>query len=210
MNIIIADTGAWARDVMEAVEESGYHVKAFMEFWDASKCTDKSLGLPIVWWEDCAQYIYNYVLVHGLGTQNKEEIVSRAATLGFRFATFIHGTARVPKSCKLGKGVFVGPGVVMGSDCQIGDHVTINRHATIGHDVKLGTFVNVSPGANIAGLVEIGRGTYVAMGSCILDTKKIGDYCIVAAGAVVTKNFGNNLKLMGVPARIVEKNIRGK
>ncbi len=212
MKALIADCGNWARDVAEAIEEGGIQVTGFVEFLDKRKTTVEQprIGKPIFWWEDSIIYTGDHVLIHGLGTQNRMKYASMAHSIGFRFATFVHPTSRVPKSTRLGVGVFIGPGVVMGSDCNIGNHVTINRGAIIGHDVVLKDFVTVSPGANIAGLVTVGDGTYVAMGSVILDTKTVGKECIVGAGAVVTKSFGNNVQLLGVPARVTKENIAGK
>jgi len=212
MKALIADTGNWARDVKEAIEEAGITVDGFVEFSDIRNTTAEQPRLKekVIWWEDAIIYTGSHVLIHGLGTKRRKQCISIAHSIGFKFATFVHPTARVPKSCKLGYGVFIGPGVVMGSDCYIGNHVTINRAAIIGHDVVLKEFVNVSPGANIAGMVTVGEGTYVAMGAKILDTKEVGKDCIVGAGAVVTKNFGNNVQLIGMPAKVTKENIAGK
>lgn len=211
--VLVVDVGAWAPDVAEAIEEAGIQVDGFVEFFDGRKVRTEApkVGKPVIWWEDASIYSGSHYLIHGLGTQDRAAEVSMAQSIGFRFATFRHPTARVPKSCKLGTGVFVGPGVVMGSRTKIGNHVTINRGAIIGHDVVLNDYVTVSPGANMAGLVEIGRGTYLGMGSIILDNRKIGDYSIVGAGAVVTRDYPeNHIQLLGVPARITKRNIRGK
>ena len=36
-------------------------------------------------------------------------------------------------------------------------------------------------------------------------TAEIGSGCIVAAGSVVTKSFGDNLVIGGIPAKIIKK-----
>lgn len=212
MKMFIADTGNWARDVKEALEDGGITVDGFVEFTDKRNCdaNQPRLKEKVIWWEDAIMYTGSHMLVHGLGVKRREEYISIAHSIGFKFATFVHPTSRVPKSCKLGYGVFIGPGVIMGSDCFIGNHVTINRGVIIGHDVVLKDFVNVSPGANIAGMVTVGKRTYVAMGAKILDTKHIGEDCIVGAGAVVTKNFGDKVQLIGMPAKVTKENIAGK
>lgn len=209
--VLIADTGAWSPDVLEAVEECGVIVDGFVEFYDGAKCDKLYGGKTAIWWENAAMYAGTHVIVHGLGTRDRRDIVSRAHSVGLKFATVKHPTARIPKSCKLGYGTFVGPGVVMGSQTTTGIHTTINRGALIGHDVVLGDYVTVSPGANIAGCCKVGNGSYVAMGALMLDNQSIAQDTIVAAGALVTKTYTeSNIKLMGIPARIKERNIRGK
>ena len=189
---MIAYSSKFASDVKENIEETGIEVKGLIEFKDKDRCSDE-----IIWWEDVEKGI---TLVHGSNNTDRLEIVSKMAE--FEFETFIHPSARVPKSTKIGKGVYIGPHVVLGGGCIIGNHVIINRTAHIGHHVILSDYVTVNPGANIGGMSVIGNGSYIAMGSIVLNNLEIGSGVVVGAGAVVTKEFGNDVQLLGVPAKI--------
>jgi acetyltransferase EpsM len=59
-------------------------------------------------------------------------------------------------------------------------------------------------------MVEIGDGTYVGMGATVLDNISIGKGCTIGAGSVVTKDLPDAVKVVGVPARIVETGVEPK
>ena len=110
---------------------------------------------------------------------------------------------------KIGKNLFIdhGMGVVIGETSEIGDNVTIyhavtlggsspsidserqrheKRHPTIGDDVVIGS------GAQIIGPVIVGK------------------YSRIAANAVVVKDVPENATMVGVPAKAVKLENKGK
>jgi serine O-acetyltransferase len=112
-------------------------------------------------------------------------------------ARFLTGIEIHP-GARIGRGVFIdhGNGVVIGETSEIGNDVVIfhqvtlgakggysfgKRHPTIGDDVVLGA------GAKIIGDITIGNGS------------------IVGAGSVVLRNIGENIIVVGNPAREISK-----
>jgi sugar O-acyltransferase (sialic acid O-acetyltransferase NeuD family) len=100
-----------------------------------------------------------------------------------------------------GRGCILTAGVILTTGIELGDFVIINLASTVGHDVKMGQFVSIMPGCNISGNVRIGEGTMLGTGAQILQNLSIGRSCKVGAGAVVTKSFGDNKTIIGIPAR---------
>jgi len=212
MNVFITDTGPFAKDVAESVEEAGIEVIGFVELYDERKCKAEAYKFkkPIIWWENMALYSNTHVLIHGKSELDRESHVARLELLGMRYATYVHPKAHVCKSVTLGKGCYVAAGCIIGTDSVIGDYVMFHRGCIIGHDVRIGDYSSVAPTAICAGGSSVGSRTFVGIGSNIVDGKSVGNNCIVGAGAVITKNYGHGLKLMGVPARVAESNIRGR
>ena len=101
----------------------------------------------------------------------------------------------------LGRGVILSSHVSLTTGINLAEFTIVNLGCTIGHDVTLGAFTSVMPGCNISGNVRIGPRCVLGTGSKYLPGLSIGGDSIVGAGAVVTKNFPERSKLIGVPAK---------
>jgi acetyltransferase-like isoleucine patch superfamily enzyme len=114
----------------------------------------------------------------------------------------------------------------LGDRIVIGDHVGIGDYAhiggaggvSIGDHTITGAYLSIHPenhnfsdsripiseqGVSRRG-ISIGRDCWLGAKVTILDGTKIGNGCIVAAGAVVSGEFGDNLVIGGVPARVLK------
>ena len=141
---------------------------------------------------------------------NRKLALEEAYRLGFsRAGTIVDPTSPVAKSTKIGEGVFVNAGCVIGGRTTIGDRVVINRGANIGHHVVLDEYATIGPGAVLAGGVHIGRGAVVGTGAIVLPEIAIGENSVVGAGAVVTHSVAANTMVVGNPARVLRTGIAG-
>ena len=135
----------------------------------------------------------------------KFDLVARIIS---QFSRFLTGIEIHPKA-KIGKNLFIdhGMGVVIGETSEIGDNVTIyhavtlggsspsidserqrheKRHPTIGDDVVIGS------GAQIIGPVIVGKNARIA------------------ANAVVVKDVPESATMVGIPAKAVKLENKGK
>ena len=133
------------------------------------------------------------------------DLIARIISQTIRFFTGIE----IHPGAKIGKNLFIdhGMGVVIGETSEIGDNVTIyhavtlggsspsidserqrheKRHPTIGNDVVIGS------GAQIIGPVNVGNGARIA------------------ANAVVVKDVPENATMVGIPAKAVKLENKGK
>ena len=121
--------------------------------------------------------------------------------------------------CRIGKGSFVGPFVEIQNDVTVGERCRIQSHTficsglTIGNDVFIGhgvIFINDRvPKANnedwsiertiVEDDVSIGSGATIMCGI------RLARNCMIGAGAVVTKDVGSGVVVVGNPARQLEK-----
>lgn len=53
--------------------------------------------------------------------------------------------------------------------------------------------------------IKIGDNCWIGAGSIILPEVELGNHVVVAAGSVVTKSFGDNLLIGGIPAKEIKK-----
>jgi UDP-N-acetylglucosamine acyltransferase len=107
--------------------------------------------------------------------------------------------AMIHPSAKLGQGVSVGPGTIIGADVEIGDNTWIGPHAVIEGPTKIGKnnkiFQFASVGDEPQDITYKGEPTQLEIG----DDNIIREYCMISRGTVkgggITR-VGNNNYLM--------------
>jgi sugar O-acyltransferase (sialic acid O-acetyltransferase NeuD family) len=122
---------------------------------------------------------------------------------GFNICNLISPTASIHSSVKLGKGILVVGNACINIDSVIADGVIVNTNATIDHDCVLGEFSHICPGVSLAGEVTVGAKTWVGIGSSVIQQINIGSKSLLGAGSVVIDDIGDNVKIAGVPAKVI-------
>ncbi len=207
---LILGTRTLAVEMADIISEvPDIKLAGFVENMERDKCKEKLEGLPVYWIDDVAKLSKTHCAVCALATTHRKRFIEQVSAFNIPFATIVHPTARVSSKSSLGEGTIVSAGVIIAACTNLGRHVIVNRGALIGHHTKIGDYVTVQPGANIAGLCTIGEAAYIGMGAIVLDRISVGAHSIVGAGAVVTKDVPDNVQVVGIPAKIVKKNIEG-
>ena len=110
-----------------------------------------------------------------------------------------------------GKNIHLGSNVFINAGCKFQDQggIYIGDDVLIGHNVVLATLnhdENPENRANlIANPIRIGNKVWIGSNATILPGVSVGDGAIIAAGAVVTKDVGENSIVAGVPAKFIRK-----
>jgi sugar O-acyltransferase (sialic acid O-acetyltransferase NeuD family) len=133
----------------------------------------------------------------------RRKIVGDLKGASIDFPTLLHPAANLGdrKRNKFQEGSIITAGNILTTSVHVGRFVILNLSCTVGHDVILGDYCTILPGCNISGNVKIGQGTLLGTGSQVLQNLTLGSHCKVGAGAVVTKSFGDDLTVLGIPAR---------
>ncbi len=100
------------------------------------------------------------------------------------------------------EGVNIMQGVRITNEAIIEKACLINLNCTIGHNSVIGQFSELSPGANISGNCTVGEFCNIGTNATLLPGITLGKNVIVGAGAVVTKNFSDDVTVIGIPGRI--------
>lgn len=133
--------------------------------------------------------------------------LSMAKALGYETPNFIHSSAIIHSSVKIGEGVYILLGAKVMPYTIIDDYVMISMNALIAHHNHLqqGTFI--STGVNFGASITANENTYIGIGATIMTgIHELGKDCVVGAGAVVIRDVPDNAVVAGVPAKIIKYN----
>lgn len=199
-SLLIVRAGGHGRVVADMAELLGYVQIQFLDDSWPEKSTN--LGWPVVGRDmpDAVSHLEVFV-GNGVNTERLAQVKQLLAR-GFTLPTLIHPTAYVSQRARIGAGSLVAAMAVVGVGVTCGQAVIVNTGATVDHDCVLGDGVHVSPGAHLAGGVTVGAESWIGIGAAVREGIRIGKNVMVGAGAVVVSDIGNNVKVMGNPARV--------
>lgn len=202
-SVWIYGAGGMGSELKWLLEESCSDNFELEGFVDDYKSDGLIFGFPLI-----HQVKAKSNIVLGIADPNiKEKIVKKIESIVNQFPNVFHSSIIIDKSNELGVGNIFCKGVVLTVYIKIGNHVIININSTIGHNSEIGDYCTLLFGVHISGNVKIGKGTLIGSNAVVLPNLTIGQNCIIGAGAVVTTNIPDNSVVVGVPGKVIKKNL---
>jgi sugar O-acyltransferase (sialic acid O-acetyltransferase NeuD family) len=121
--------------------------------------------------------------------------------------SFADPTALICRSAFLGEGLQVMPAAIVNNDVRIGLQCIINTRALVEHDCVLEDGVEIGPGAVLCGRVHVGRYSWIGANATVRQRIRIGSNTIIGAGSVVVADIPSNSVAVGVPAKVIRRNL---
>jgi len=206
--LLIIGAGSLAKDIADLTKDiPGINIVGFVIDQPPFERGMKLMGLPIYWIDEISEFDSSHKAICALARMKKFEIINKIKSYNIEFIQFNHPSSRISSSSIIGEGVVINSGVQIATSSILGNFVYVNRGALIGHDTTIGDLTVISPGVNIAGNVSIGKKTYVGMGTIITERVSVGEGCFICAGSLVTRDLPDHVKVIGAPARIIERDI---
>ena len=125
-----------------------------------------------------------------------------------RYANFIHHSAYVAKSVKMGFGNVVMAHSVINSNVQMGNFNTIQSNVLIEHDIKMNDSNFITGHCAIGSNNQIGSGCFFGLNTSVNNYITIGDYVFCGMASNVIKSVQTDAMVYGNPAKQVERKIK--
>lgn len=125
---------------------------------------------------------------------------------GYVFATLIDERAIISDSAKISEGCVINAGTIVSSNAIIENNCFIMFDIIIGHDAIIHSHSVISPKATIGGRCFVGEECFVGLGSSMIQEINIGNKVIIGMGAMLFRDVGEGLTVIGNPARITKGN----
>jgi len=132
-------------------------------------------------------------------------LVKELQKKGFELPVIIHPSAVIAGSAKIEKACVVFAHAVVQSSAVLGVAVIINTSSSVDHDCVIGDAVHLCPGTHLGGNVIIGNHTLLGVGVSVKHGVSIGSASIIGAGATVINDIGDDLTVVGVPAKALNE-----
>ncbi|HEY3527255.1 MAG TPA: hypothetical protein VGK47_13740 [Nitrososphaeraceae archaeon] len=116
------------------------------------------------------------------------------------------GGVKIGKEVEVRALVTIDAATIEGNFTEIGEGNKIDHHCHFAHNTKVGKSNTFANGCVIEGSCEVGDFNTFGTNVIMQRKTKLGNNNIIGSGAVITKDFGDNLVLVGNPARILKEN----
>tara|TARA_B100001250_G_scaffold389070_1_gene387836 strand:- start:485 stop:1030 length:546 start_codon:yes stop_codon:yes gene_type:complete len=107
-------------------------------------------------------------------------------------------------NCQIGLGTEFGKNVNLGYG---GLGIVIHNNSIIGDNVNIGSNVTIGGTNKQPKVPIIGASSIISTGAKIIGPVNIGRECVIGANAVVIKDMPDNSLAVGIPAKIIKKDI---
>lgn len=120
--------------------------------------------------------------------------------LAVLFQKIIEVTAgiSIPYTASIGDSFYIGHfgGIILNANTIIGNNCNIAQGVTIG----------VSGRGTKRGVPVIKNNVYIGVNAVIVGKIDVGNNCVIAANSLVTESIDDNSTVIGVPAKVINKN----
>ena len=199
-----------AKVVLEIIQAAGkFEVEGFID----DNLFGKGLsirGLPVIGTVSDLPMLTKKLKLYGaivaIGDNQKRRLLGiQVKESGLTLINVIHPTVHLDSDVVIGEGNCFCQGVIIVAGSTIGNSVNIHTGATIDHDNVIDDGANLGPGVHTAGRVKIGRDAFLGTGTIIIPDCSVGEGVIAGAGTVIIDSVEPYCKVVGVPARLIER-----
>jgi sugar O-acyltransferase (sialic acid O-acetyltransferase NeuD family) len=198
--VAIIGAGGQAKEtyaVIKILQERAKNIE-FVGFYESLTTKTEFLGFPV---KHISEFDPNLNYHIAIGDGEIRKMIVESLPEETSYVGIIHPSAMIGLDVQIGKGSFIGQGVIITENVEIGHFSSLNIGSSISHDVKIGNYFTAAPGSRVLGGCEIGEGVYLGAAGILRDKKIICDGTFIGMGSVVVSDIKTPGVYYGNPAR---------
>ncbi|MDO9551563.1 acetyltransferase [Rhodonellum sp.] len=200
MQIIIIGAGGHAAEVSDYIKYSNTQNSAefqikILGYLDDDFSNYVHYGFPFPYLGSICEHQVVPEAHYIIGIANliyRKKFVELFLEKGANFSSYIHPTASISSSARIGEGVVIAPNVILGPKVYVGDYSLVNSRAILGHDSTMGKFNFLSPNVCFSPFTHVGDENLFGINSATIPEISIGNNNKVMAGMTLDKDIGDN------------------
>ena len=202
-----------AEAIIDAAENYNQEVEFFGFAFDDDSFNGKINDYPILCKTTEAYQKFGHLddvfFIFQMNNQNKmkerAKLIDSYNIPSHKWFTFIHPTAFVSRSVKIGFGTVIYTHCAIHSNAIIGNHCTLSALTTIGHDTKVEDNVFMATHVCVGSSVIIEKCNFIGQNVSISTSVTISQNNLFGIGTCVTKKIPESGKIfIGSPAKILK------
>lgn len=208
---VVLGGGGHASVLIESLKASSIGVYAVLDK-DSSLWGSDLMGVPILGSDDLLpqlvrEGVTRFVVGVGAIGDNRirRQLFESGVAHGLYPLTVRHPSAICSASAQVGAGSVLCPAAVVNARAVLGVNVIVNTGAIVEHDCVIGDHVHIATGARLGGTVRVGTEAHIGAGATVRQGVSIGEGAIVGVGAAVVGNVEPETIVVGVPARVMDR-----
>ena len=202
MKLIIIGAGGQSRVILDCAKILKYNIIGIVDINLKSKNKEKINGIKVYPKNYIKSIKKNNAIFIAIGDNKLREKYYNKFKKKYKLINLVHPKSSISEQIEIGKGNYIGPGVIINSNVKIMNNTIINTGALIEHECIIEDNSHIGPGVKLGGRCVISKNVFIGIGCIIIDKIKIGEDTIVGAASLVLKNLLKKKIYFGIPAKI--------
>ncbi len=189
--IILIGGGGFSSEVAEVASQNDFKVLGYID----KKKTKSNLTYLGNEDEYLTKHDPDHFIFPAFAAVDRKGVHSRAKNIEkfkkYKIPALISKHSHISDSVKIGRGTFIGHGVIINPQTDLDEFVIVNCRSTIGHDVNISSNTIISGHVFIGGSSKIGQNCLIGPGANLMQSSEIGNNVVISIGSNIARRISD-------------------
>ena len=209
LELVIIGAGGFGRELHEMLwdvfSRDEYRLRGFLAH-DDGNLSQWQIEAPVLAAPEDYQPESNDRFLLAIGhMEARRRTADAVKAKGGQFVSFVHPTARIATTAKIGEGAVIYPFATVSNEAELDSNVHLNYYASVGHDCRVGRMCLLAPYATLNGFVTLEEQVYISTHGTVAPGCTMHRKAKLSANSVCMRDAAESTLVFGVPGRQVRR-----